>query len=176
MIVKGTNWKEKLRHELFEYWMTVIYLSLYFGVFTFYRRLILAQYHISYLNYGVSIIEALILAKVILIGDLLRLGRGLENRPLIIPTFVRATMFTIWVVIYTICEYMVKGLIKGEGLVAGFNDFLGNGKHELLASSLIVFFTFIPFFALKELNRVLGKGKIWKAFFRGKTGQPSSPP
>jgi hypothetical protein len=29
-----------------------------------------------------------------------------------------------------------------------------------------VFVAFIPFFAFKELGRVLGKGKIWEWFFR----------
>jgi hypothetical protein len=31
---------------------------------------------------------------------------------------------------------------------------------------LIVFVAFIPFFAFKELGRVLGEDKIWTLFFR----------
>ena len=164
---KPGGWKQRIRHELFEYWMTVLYLALYFGAFTMYRRLILAEYQISYMNYGMALIEALVLAKVILLGDLLRLGRGLENWPLIIPTLFRAIKFTIWVGVFTILEHTIRGGLRGEGLAGGFGNFISKGKYELLASSLVVFFTFIPFFAFRELNRLLGKGRIWEAFFRG---------
>lgn len=162
----SVEWKERIRHELFAYWMTVLYLAIYFGVFTQYRRLILAQYQISYMNYGFALIEALVLAKVILIGDLLRLGRGLENRPLIIPTVFRVFMFTIYVGVFTMIEHTIRGWLRGKGVVGGLEEFFSKGKYELLASSLVVFFTFIPFFAFRELNRVLGKGRIWAAFFR----------
>jgi len=50
----------------------------------------LAEYQIAYLHYGVSVVEALVLAKVILIGEALRLGRGLEDKPLIVPTPVQS--------------------------------------------------------------------------------------
>jgi hypothetical protein len=40
-----------------------IYLAIFFGVFTWYRRFVLAEYRITYLHYGTAIIEALILAK-----------------------------------------------------------------------------------------------------------------
>jgi hypothetical protein len=43
---------------------------------------------------------------------------------------------------------------------------LGEGAHEFFAKSLVVFVTFVPVFAFKELGRVLGKGKIWELFFR----------
>ena len=68
------GWKHKIIHEMKEYWINVIYLAVFFAAFTWYRRLILAKHDIIYLNYGVSIIEALILAKVILIGNALHIG------------------------------------------------------------------------------------------------------
>ena len=46
-----------------------------------YRRLVLAAHDITYTNYWVALIEALILAKVVMIGDVLRLGRGLDINP-----------------------------------------------------------------------------------------------
>jgi hypothetical protein len=93
---KKTGWKAKLAHELVEYWINFLYLVFFFGTFTWYRRLVLAEYHISYLHYGAAVIEALILAKVILIGDALRLERRLEERPLIIPTLYNAVVFSLF--------------------------------------------------------------------------------
>lgn len=40
------------------------------------------------------------------------------------------------------------------------------GADELLANSLVVFVALVPFFAVKELGRVLGEQKISDLFFR----------
>jgi hypothetical protein len=85
---KKKSLKEKIFHEMSEYWIIVGYLTLVFAAFTWYRRLVLAAHDITYTNYWVPVIEALILAKVVMIGDVLRLGRRLEQKPLIYPTLL----------------------------------------------------------------------------------------
>jgi len=160
------NWKKKIYHEVVEYWINVIYLTLVFAAFTQYRRFILATHDITYANYGFAVIEALILAKVIMIGEVARLGRGLENKPLIYPTLYKTVVFTLFVAVFTVCEHLIKGLWNGTGLMGGFAEFLGKGPHELLANSLVVFVAFLPFFAIKELGRVLGQDKIQTLFIR----------
>jgi hypothetical protein len=160
------NWKKKIYHEVVEYWINVIYLTLVFAAFTQYRRFILAAHDITYANYGFAVIEALILAKVIMIGEVARLGRGLENKPLIYPTLYKTVVFTLFVAVFTVCEHLIKGLWNGTGLMGGFAEFLGKGPHELLANSLVVFVAFLPFFAIKEFGRVLGQDKIQTLFIR----------
>jgi hypothetical protein len=160
---KKGNWKKKIFHEVAEYWINVVYLTLMFAAFTQYRRFILAAYDITYTNYWVAVIKALILAKVIMIGDVLRLGLGLEQKPLIYPTLYKTVVFTLFVGVFTVVEHAIKGLWKGQGLAGGLADFLG---HELVANCLVVFVAFIPFFGVKELGRVLGQEKIKALFFR----------
>ena len=58
--MKAEELKRKARHELIEYAVNVVYLAVVFAAFTVYRRLILASYDITYTNYGVAVIEALI--------------------------------------------------------------------------------------------------------------------
>jgi len=154
-----------------EYWITFFYLALVFAAFTQYRRFVLAAHDITYTNYWVAVIEALILAKVVLIGDVFRLGRGLERRPLIYLTLYKTVVFSLFVWGFTIIEHVIKGLAKGEGLTGDLVEFLGKGHHELLGGTLIIFVAFVPFFAFRELGRVLGEGKIWGLFFRGRAGQ-----
>ena len=62
-------------------------------------------------------------------------------------------------------EHIAKALLQGHGAAAGLREFVQLGSHELLASSVVVFFTFIPFFAFKELERAIGKGALWNLFF-----------
>jgi hypothetical protein len=171
---KRGRWKEKVLHEVTEYWVNVIYLALVFAAFTQYRRLLLAAYDITYTNYWVAMIEALILAKVIMIGDVVRLGRGLEHKPLIVPTLYKTVVFTLFVEAFTVLEHAIQGFFKGTGFMGGVADFFGKGFHELLAKCLVIFVAFAPFFAVKELQRVYGKDELRALFFlrRDQTSQP----
>jgi hypothetical protein len=170
---KKGNWKKKIFHEMVEYWVNVAYLTLVFAAFTQYRRFLLAAHDITYTNYWVAVIEALVLAKVIMIGAVLRLGRGLEQKPLIYPTLYKTVVFTLFVAVVKLIEHVIKGLWKGEGLTGGLIEFFGKWPHELLANSLVVFVAFIPFFGVKELGRVLGEDKIRALFFRRRSEQGS---
>jgi hypothetical protein len=169
--MKKGNLKKKIVHELVEYWINVVYLALVFAAFTQYRRFILASHDITYTNYGFAVIEALILAKVIMIGDVVRLGRRLEQKPLIYPTLYKTAVFVVFVGIFTVLEHVIKGLWNGKELTELFGNFLGKGPNELLANSLIVFVAFIPYFGVKELGRVLGQDKIRALFFRRRADQ-----
>ena len=164
------GWKEKIFHEMVEYGINVAYLALVFSAFVWYRRLVLAAHDITYTNYGVALVEALILGKVIMIGAVLHPGRSLEQRPLIYPTLYKAVIFTFLVGVFTLIEHVIKALWAGDSFVAGLVGFLDKGPHELLAGLLVIFVALIPFFAIKELGRVLGEDKIMALFFRARTG------
>jgi hypothetical protein len=168
---KKGGWKQRIFHEMFEYWMNFFYLTLMFAAFTQYRRLVLAAHDIIYTNYWIAVIEAAVLAKVIMIGGVLRLGRGLEKKSLLYSTLYKTFVFSLFVAVFKLIEYMIKGLWKGNGLTQSLADYFGRGPHELLANVLVVFVAFIPFFAFKELGRVLGEGRVWDLFFRRRADQ-----
>jgi hypothetical protein len=158
---------EKVRHELIEYAFNVVYLTLVFAAFIQYRRFLLAEYSITYTNYWLALIGGLILGKVVMIGGVFRLGRWLEDKPLIIPTIYKALLFCVLVVIFRIVEYAIKGLLHGDGLAKSLGEFFAQkGIDEVLANSLVVLVALIPFFAVKELGRVLGRERIAALFFR----------
>ena len=106
-----------------------------------------------------------------MIGAVFRLGRSLEDKPLIIPALYKTVLFSLLVVAFTIVEHAIKGLWMGEGLAAGVMNFLDKGFHELLAGSLVIFVALLPFFAIRELGRVIGTDKLSMLFFRGSKGQ-----
>ena len=159
------GWKQKLVHEMVEYYLNFVYLAFFLVAFTWYRRLILAEYNIQFLEYGVPLVEAAVLAKVIMVGDLLGLARGLEHKPLIVPTFYRAVTFSVWVGVFSVLEQTIRGLLHGQGLTGGVAELASKGRYELLAQCLVIFGAFIPFFAFKELERVLGQDKLRGLFW-----------
>jgi prepilin signal peptidase PulO-like enzyme (type II secretory pathway) len=173
---KSTGWKPRIRHELVEYFTNFVFLSLIFGAFTWYRRLTLAEYHIAYAHYGIALIEALVLAKIIMIGDIFSLGRRLEDRPLVFPTLYKAFTFSLWVAVFGAGEHIVEGLLRGAGLTGGIQKLMSQGKYEISAKALLMFFAFIPFFAFREMERVLGEGTIRTLFFRRRESAESGLP
>lgn len=161
------GWKQKLRREFVRYWINVVDSAFFFGLFAWYRRLVLAEYQIQYLKYGVAIVEALVLAKVVLIGDALGMGKKLfKYKPLIYPTLYNAFAFTLLVAAFALLECMVRAVLEGKGPFEGLAELRQRGGYELLGRCLVSFCAFIPFFAFKELAKTMGEGKLGKLFFR----------
>ena len=161
-----TGWKQKVVSEMAEYCLNFVYLAFFLVAFSWYRRLILAEYSILYLNYWVPLVEAAVLAKVIMVGDLMRLGRGLERTPLLLPTFYRAVVFSALVGVFSVLEHTGRGLLHGEGLTGGLAELASKGWYELLAQCVVIFGAFVPFFAFKELEGVVGKDRLRDLFWR----------
>ena len=165
------GWQQKVAHEVVEYWIMFGYIAFFLVALIWYRRLILFQYNIHYTEYWFPLIEAAVLAKVIMIGDFLGLGRsrGLEHKPLILSTVYQTLVFSLWVGLFSLVEKTVRGLFHGNNLMGGVEEIMNKGPYELLSWCIVAFVTFIPFFAFRELERVLGKEKIRALFWRKST-------
>ena len=148
-----------------EYLFNFAFLSIFLVAFAWYRRLLLASYDIQYIGYWAPLFEAAILAKVIMIGDLLRIGRRFQNKPLFAITIYRSLIFSIFVVLFSYSEHIVSALIHGKTVTDGINEIADKGIDGILAWCIMIFAAFIPFFALKEIEREFGVKKIRGMFF-----------
>ena len=167
--------KEKALHETQRYLVYAVYLALVFATFNNYRRLVLKEYEIVYLNWGYSVIEALILAKVVLIGEAFKLGERRKDEPLIIPTLYKSLLFGLLVVVFTLLEKLVTGAIHHEDLAQIAVDSVSRGRDEIIARLLMMFVAFVPFFAFVELRRALGLDTFYNLFFRRRAPGPAAP-
>lgn len=161
----AVGWKRKVLDETVEYYMDFVYLAFFLVAFAWYRRLILAEYDILYSNYWMPLVEAAVLAKVIMLGDLIPFGRGLERKPLLLPTLFRTVLFSVWVGLFSVLERTVRGLLRGDGLTAGLAELASKGRYELLAQCVVIACAFVPFFAFKELEGILGKDRLRELFW-----------
>ena len=83
--------KQKILHEMRECLVIALYLFVVFSLLSVHKSMILAQYHIDFAIHGVALINALALAKVILIAQDLHLADQIRNAPLIYPTLVSSS-------------------------------------------------------------------------------------
>jgi hypothetical protein len=166
--------KERALEELKEFWITALYLFVFLGSFTLYRRMVLAEFGITYLNYGVALIEALIIAKVVLIGRALGLDKLADRGgPLILVVIFKSVVFSILVFLFGILEKIAEGLYHKKDWDSILQELLSVSEHELLARMIMLFVSFIPFFAFWEIGNILGRRKLIEMFFS--RSRPSLP-
>src|SRR5262249_60213491 len=101
--------KQKIVHELQSLLWNFLYLALFFLVLRTYTHLILLERQISYVAYGLTLIKALALAKIILTGETLRLGERFHDKPLIVPTLYATLIFSALTLAFEVIEHVVLG-------------------------------------------------------------------
>lgn len=156
--------KQKIVSELRLFFIYAAFLTLFFCSLTTYRRLILSEYSISYLHYGSGVIQALIISKIILLGETFQLGEKYASKPLIVPTIYKSVIFSVLVLVFTVVEHFVIGSLHGVPPAHVYEELMNKNIDEILAKILVVFSVFIVFFAFLETGRVFGEDKLMKLF------------
>ena len=157
--------KNKALHEAKKFFWIFIYLWLCFGLFVLYKTLILAEQHIDYTSYGLAFVKALVLGKIILIGESLHLGERHKDKPLIYPTLYKSVVFFVLLVMFSILEQVVRGVFEHKAIAESLSEIGGGSLPVILAGGLIMFVVLVPFFAFREIGRVLGQNKLYHLFF-----------
>jgi len=146
--------KQEAIHEFKKMLAIFLYLAFFFCAITTYRMLLLKDFTSLRFDYGFALINAFVFAKVILIGEYTHLGEELEGKPLILSSIYKALLFSLLVIAFHYFEEGFKRVLHGENIAGAFYEM---GIDLLLARSLIIFSTLVPFFAFRELRRVLGE-------------------
>lgn len=161
---KTRGLKERALEELKVYWAITLYLWLFLGLFTVYRRLVLAESGTVYLHYGFALVEAMVIAKVVLIGRMFGFSRRFDGRALIVPVFYKSVLFGLLVLLFGVIEHLVAGWLHQQGLVGGLREIAELGVYEVAARVLMMMVALVPFFAFAELGRVLGMTRLAAMF------------
>lgn len=163
--------KKAAIRESVELLSVVVFLAPFLISFAIFREYLLGESGGRHFSYGTALltalVNALVLGKIILIGEIAKVGKRSETKPLIVPTIYKAVMFTLLYLVVYLVEDSFRRLFHGQSLIGLLNF------RELLALSLVVFFAFIPFFALRETRRILGAEEFRCLFFTRHTGSES---
>lgn len=157
--------KQRVYQEFKNFLILAFYLWIVFGLLELHRAMILSEQHIDFAFHGFALINALALAKVMLLARHLHLGDQLNERPLIYPTLGKSALFTIVLACFKFAEDGVLGWYRGESFRQSFADFGGGTLPGILTMCLLVFTWLVPFVGYGELRRVFGEGFMEKLFF-----------
>lgn len=158
--------KEKIYHEMKRYLILAFYLWVIFALLIEYRSVILAQKQIDIETRGFALINALALAKVIIIAQAFHLGEMADDVPLIYPAILKSALFSIVLALFKIIEVSIVGLIHGRSFQQSITEIGGGTLRGILCITMIMFVVLIPFFGVSELRRDLGEDEFKQLLFR----------
>ncbi len=158
--------KQKAVHEMREYLVMSLYLFVVFSLLVVYKSVVLAEYRIDFALHGFALINALALAKIMLVAQDLHLADQFRDAPLIYPTLIKSFVFTVVLVCFKIAEDAVMGMFHGQSFHESMAELGGGSWRAILVITALLFVMLIPFFGFVELRRVFGAERLVGVFFR----------
>ena len=146
--------------ELRKFLMIFSYLWLVFFVFLVHEWVVLASNNIGFRFYGLAVLNALVLSKIMLIAEALRFADGLKNKPLIYPIAFKSVSFSALLMVSYIVEEIVVGLFHGMVIAESFPKVGGGGLAGVLTVGGILCIALVPFFAFREIARAIGEAEF----------------
>lgn len=152
--------KAAIAHEAKRFLVMFFYLWALLGLFVLNEKITLRQHGIDFAPHGFAFINALVLAKVMLVAEDLDLGSRLQPRPLIYPILTEALILAVLFIVFHALEEMVVGLVAGKTFAASVPAIGGGGFVGLFCVSLILFISLIPYFGFRRITREIGADRM----------------
>ena len=144
--------KQKGLHGMKRGLVLASYLFVVFSLFDIHKSVILAEHQIDFVGFGLNPINALTLAKVILVGQELHLANEFRDAPLIYTTMAKSRLYTVLLACFKILETVAVGIYQGRSLGESVAAFPGGSLKGLLSLTVLLFVVLIPFFGFGELQ------------------------
>jgi hypothetical protein len=158
--------QQRAYQQMKEFLVMALYLWVVLGLLIVHKSVVLGEHHIDFTYHGLALINALALAKVMLVAKDLHLGERFNEAPLIYPTVLKSALFTIVLAGFKILEDAIIGLYRGQSFHQSIEELGGGTWKGIFTLTLLLFVMLIPFVGFGELQRVLGKEKLAQIFFK----------
>jgi hypothetical protein len=142
-----------------------LYLYICLGTVLIYKSAVLSSAGITFTIWGIAGVKAMILAKFMLLGRMLRIGRRYRDKPLIWPTLYHALTFLLVLLALTTIEELVLGAIDARPVGMSFAHVVGPTLLQGGAACMIMFLILLPYSAFTCLGDALGEQPIVRLFF-----------
>jgi hypothetical protein len=159
------NLKERAFEEFKRFVVIFLYLWVVFGLLSIHKSLVLSQVHLDYEEHAFAIINALVFAKVLLVGEHFHLGRRYETKPLIYPILHKCLVFSVVLISFHVVESVIAGVLHGNTIAESVPPLFGWNPKGLLAVGFTCFVLLLPFFGFREIARVIGRTEMRTLLF-----------
>jgi hypothetical protein len=155
----------KAKHELYEVLPPMIFFLVAFHIILVERALIAREYGLHPLSMATATVTALVVAKVVLIADMLPIINRFPQKPLMYNVVWKTAIYVVASLIAHYLEHLIP-LWWRTGFRAANERLWG----ELVwphfwAVQLLLVVLFLLYCALRELVRVIGRDRVRQIFF-----------
>lgn len=156
----------RVKEEVRKILAVAIFFSVAFCLIVLADRLLMRGSGIEIAGYARAIVGGLIVAKVLLIVDLLPLVHAFPGKPLVHNIVWKSTIYVAASIVYRYLEPLVKFLFKGAGLAAAHHGAIGElAQPRFWAIEIWLAMLLVVFVTMRELTRVVGNNTMKLIFF-----------
>lgn len=153
--------KEVAVDEFRRFLVSFLYIYILLGVFVLHEEIALRAHGgmsqaIPFAPHGFAIINALVLGKVALVVEDLRLAQRIKPKPLIWPILLEALVLAVLFIAMHYVEHLIGGWLHGEGLAKSVPMVGGGGAWGVAFATFSFFVAMIPFCAFRQITLAIG--------------------
>ena len=126
-------------------------------MFSLHKALVLNDESLIF-HQGFAFINALALAKVVLVGEYFHVGDKLTNRPLIYPIMFKSAVFALILICFHMIEETLIGILHGKTFSQSIPKIADGTLQGILMVGIIMFVVLTPFFAFRD--RAIGTEQL----------------
>ena len=138
------------------------YLYVCFGAIELFKTAVLREAGIDVLPLGFAAAKALILGKLLLLGEAAGVGTRVPARTLAQRIALRVVLLFAVLIVLVIVEEVLAGWIHGHPAAETLGAY-GDRLPEVLASAFLLLLILVPLVTVVELGRVLGYESLLRA-------------
>ena len=171
----GLSVGAKLKNETREFLILAAYLFVCFAAVAYMKFAVLKAQGVDFAPFAFAIVKAAICAKFVLLGRALPIERRFATYPLVAPTLYRTFAFLVVVAVLMVAEEAIVGLFHGRPISVSLAE-TGGTTEERIATAVLLFLIFTPYFAFRSLGDVMGENALYQLFFvRNRQSDVGSP-
>lgn len=161
-----SNFAAKLKHEIVEAIPPAIFFFLTFQVIAFTHALNQGETGVALSTFISATIAALVVAKVVLIVDLIPFVNRFPDKPLIYNVAWKTTIYIVAALIVRILEELIPLIGPAGGVGAAFGQLLDEVVwHHFWAIHILLLTLFAFYCSLREIGRIVGRQVLLQMFF-----------
>ena len=160
------SFKQKVLKEIKTVAIATVYFAIWMGILMFLKTMILTEYKVEFTGISKAIIGALILAKVVLVIDLIPLSKFTRLHPAIFFIFFRTLFNIVAVFILMLLEKAFESRHEYGSFGSSLSQvFQHRDVYHVWANVTVVSIAVFWFNVIFVLQGYLGKQKLRQVFF-----------
>jgi len=100
-----------------------------------------------------------------LVGHALRIGEKYGGQPLVYPILHKSLAFLGLLLLLNVIEEAVVGVVHGHPVAESLSRIAGGTWLQIFATCILFFMILLPYFAYREIGRLLGEGSLRRMLF-----------